>query len=78
MLSGDKGRRLVMKMPRDRLLTESDGPFAQLDGQCAWPGDVKIAVEVLARLWSEPAQTVNRQLLRNLRRLTATLPVVPQ
>ena len=78
MLSADKGRRLVMKMPRDRLLTESDGPFAQLDGQCAWPGDVKMAVEVLARLWSEPAQTVNRQLLSNLRRLTATFPVVPQ
>ena len=78
MLTSNKGRRLAMNMPRDRLLTESDGPFAQLDGQCAWPADVKVAIEILARLWSEPVGAVNRQLLGNLRRLTATLPVMPQ
>ena len=74
MLLGSKGRRLVMNMPRDRLLTESDGPFAQLDGECAWPGDVKMAVEILARLWFEPVEAVDGQLLTNLRRLAATLP----
>ena len=78
MLLGNKGRRLAMKMPRDRLLTESDGPFAQLDGQCAWPGDVKMAVEILAGLWSEPVEAVNRQLLSNLKRLAATPPVAAQ
>ena len=30
MLHGEKGRQLVLKMPRDRVLTESDGPFAQI------------------------------------------------
>ena len=72
MLSGKKGRQLVTNMPTDRLLTESDGPFAQLDGQCAWPGDVKVAVEIIARLWSESVEAVDRQLLSNLKRLTAT------
>ena len=78
MLSGDKGRRLVMKMPRERLLTESDGPFAQLDGRCAWPGDVRTAIEILAGLWSEPVEVVNRQLLSNLKRLTAPLSALAQ
>ncbi|WP_137390413.1 Qat anti-phage system TatD family nuclease QatD [Rhodoligotrophos defluvii] len=71
MLSGDKGRQLVLKMPRERVLTESDGPFAQIDGRAAWPWDVVRAVETLAQLWSEPPDAVDRQLRENLRGLTA-------
>ena len=33
MLLGERGRQLVHRMPRDRVLTESDGPFAQIDGR---------------------------------------------
>ena len=69
MLSTNKARQLVMNMPKDRLLTESDGPFAQIGGHAAWPGDVERAVEALAHLWSESVQVVNRQLSINLRRL---------
>jgi TatD DNase family protein len=69
MLVGDKGRALVTKMPRDRVLTESDGPFAQVDGRPAWPWDADRAVETLAQIWSEPANVVRRRLLDNLGRL---------
>ena len=70
MLRGDKGRQLVLRMPRDRVLTESDGPFAQIDGRSAWPWDVAKAVESLAELWSEPIDAVDRQLDANLKRLS--------
>jgi TatD DNase family protein len=70
MLFGEKGRTLVMKMPRDHVLTESDGPFAQVDGRAAWPWDADRAVETLAQIWSEPVDAVRSQLLDNLRRLT--------
>jgi TatD DNase family protein len=73
MLAGEKGRSLVMKMPRDRVLTESDGPFAQVDGRAAWPWDADRAVETLAQIWSQPVNEVRRQLLDNLRRLTKSL-----
>lgn len=69
MLASEKGRTLVSKMPRDRILTESDGPFAQLDGQAAFPWDVNRAVDALAVAWSEPVRNVEDQLLSNLRRL---------
>ena len=80
MLAGNKGRQLTLAMPRDRVLTESDGPFARIDGEAARPGDVRKAVEVLAMLWSEPTHAVQRSLLDNLMHLTtlhegAGLPV---
>lgn len=31
MLQGARGTELVARMPRDRVLTESDGPFARLE-----------------------------------------------
>jgi TatD DNase family protein len=74
MLAGDKGRALATKMPRNCVLTESDGPFAQVDGRAAWPWDADQAVGTLAQIWSEPVDAVRRRLLENLRRLTKELP----
>lgn len=70
MLAGDKGRALATKMPRDRVLTETDGPFAKVDGRAVWPWDADRAVEALSQIWSEPTDMVERQLVGNLRRLT--------
>ena len=69
MLRGDKGRELTKRMPKDRLLTESDGPFAQIDGRSAWPWEARNAVSELEKLWSQPASEVESQLMRNLSRL---------
>jgi TatD DNase family protein len=51
MLNTERGRRLARVMPPDRVLTESDGPFAIVDGQPALPSDVHHAVATLATLW---------------------------
>lgn len=69
MLGGIKGRTLVAKMPRDRVLTESDGPFALLDGRIAMPWETERATTVLAELWGEPVNKVQDQLFGNLCRL---------
>jgi TatD DNase family protein len=74
MLSGDRGRALVAKMPRDRVLTESDGPFAQVDRRAAFPWDADLAVATLAELWVEPTSIVRERLVGNLRRLVSRHP----
>ena len=71
MLAGKKGRQLALAMPKDRLLTESDGPFARVNGEAAQPRDVLKAVNVLASLWCEPRSVVQSRLDRNLKRLTS-------
>lgn len=70
MLGGSKGRALIAKMPHDRVLTESDGPFARVNGQKALPWDAERAAIALAELWDESFDEVNTQLLFNLQSLT--------
>jgi TatD DNase family protein len=71
MLAGEKGRALVGSMPRDRVLTETDGPFARVEGQSAYPWDASIAVAGLAGLWDVSEHEAERTLRENLRRLTS-------
>ena len=72
MLNGDRGRHLVLKMPRNRVLTESDGPFVQINGRAVWPWDVARVIKSLAELWSEPMEVVEQQLHENLKKLSAS------
>lgn len=71
MLNSEKGRSLIASMPRHRLLTETDGPFAQIDGRPACPWDARLAVELLAGLWCESVPAVQDRLLQNFRELVS-------
>ncbi|HWM49119.1 MAG TPA: Qat anti-phage system TatD family nuclease QatD [Xanthobacteraceae bacterium] len=69
MLRGAKGKELVKLVPRDRLLTETDGPFALVDGRPAKPWDVDEAILVLAELWRCGRSEIESELHSNLKRL---------
>jgi len=69
MLASSKGRALIASMPLERVLTESDGPFAQMRGRSLWPWDVTSALQPLAELWSTDELDVDRRLKNNLRDL---------
>lgn len=71
MLSSKSGRALTADMPRDRVLTESDGPFAQCSGRPSVPWDVSSAIELLADVWGVPPTSVRDTLNANLRRLSS-------
>jgi TatD DNase family protein len=74
MLAGERGRGIAAIVPRDRVLTESDGPFAQIDGRPLFPWDVANAEKELARIWGVAEKEVQYQLAQNLRRLTSMIP----
>ncbi len=71
MLASEKGRGLAARMPRERVLTESDGPFAQISRAAVMPWQVENAVEELSRLWSVPPEDVEESIRRNLQELLA-------
>ena len=73
MLLATKSRNLVSHMPRERMLTETDGPFAQVDGRGAMPWDVHRAVVQLSVLWKIPFNDVEQILNNNLQHLTSSL-----
>lgn len=75
MLVGEKGRTLAAEMPRDRVLTETDGPFAQLDGQAARPWDAASAAVALSILWGGSAEETDAHLVANLKTLVSSKSV---
>jgi TatD DNase family protein len=72
MLRSPKHRELVAKLPGDRLLTETDGPFVQVEGRAIRPRDVAATVTELATIRSVPERTMQKIILENLNRLVTT------
>ncbi|MFO0590455.1 MAG: Qat anti-phage system TatD family nuclease QatD [Polyangiaceae bacterium] len=62
MLTSRSGSALIRAMPRQRVLTESDGPFVKNEGVGASPLSIRVTVGALAKLWqvspNEAAATV--------------------
>lgn len=50
MMTKEKSRALVATLPLERLLTETDGPFTQIDGHPARPADIETTIGILGRL----------------------------
>ncbi len=73
MLLATKSRDLVSHMPHERVLTETDGPFVQIDGRSAMPWDADRAVDQLAILWQIPLTEVEQQLYINIRNLFTSI-----
>lgn len=71
MLRSKKGSEISSRIPRDKILTESDGPFAKMNKKSLTPMDMPKAVEILAQLWGEPIEAVNDRLLNSFQNLLA-------
>lgn len=69
MASSERGRQLICNLPLDRLLTETDGPFTEVNGRPACPTDVSHAVEEIARLLQMTQLEVAAQIRHNLKLL---------
>lgn len=71
MLRTEKGRKIIDAIPRDRALTESDGPFAKSYGHPAEPADMRTLVTDLAKVWGTDPSDVRHQVYDNLASLYA-------
>jgi TatD DNase family protein len=69
MLHSPKHRQLVVALPEDCLLTETDGPFVQVGGRPVRPREVAGTVEQLALVRGTSTETMARTVIANLRRL---------
>lgn len=59
------GKALIARLPRDRVLTETDGPFVQVKNQPAKPWDVVEVARALGTLWGLSDDDVRRQIHQN-------------
>jgi len=51
MLRSKRGRLIAARLPRERVLTESDGPFARVQGKPLMPWQAELAVQELSKIW---------------------------
>ena len=66
MVSNKSGQRIIERIPRKHLLTETDGPFVAVDKRPSVPADVCLVQENLAVRWRESTGEVRVRLSQNL------------
>jgi len=71
MLSSQNGRKLVEKMDRSRVLTETDGPYVKIGGERCRPSNVRNVIEKLAELWNTSAEETSVVVATNWGRMTS-------
>ncbi|MBX5242017.1 Qat anti-phage system TatD family nuclease QatD [Rhizobium sp. NLR22b] len=69
MTRTDRGRELIGSLPRDRILTETDGPFTQQDGRPTEPHDAPLAAIAVADVLGLSADATTKLIVSNLRAL---------
>jgi TatD DNase family protein len=72
MLKTKKGRSLASRMPKDKVLTETDGPFGSKNGRALEPADCKDAITTLAEIWGVDDPSAKSMVFESFRRLTAS------
>ncbi len=71
MLSSASGTRIVSALPRDRVLTETDAPFAKAPSARGDPTDIPRLVVALARTWRLSKDEARDQVFANMAALFA-------
>lgn len=69
MVRSDRGCALVAYLPMDSILTETDGPFTQINGHSAEPSDMNVTTDEIARVRNVPLHEIARAVQINLKAL---------
>ncbi|MBV9825360.1 MAG: TatD family hydrolase [Alphaproteobacteria bacterium] len=69
MLQSETARKTLSYIPRDRILTETDGPFTKRDGRPAMPVDIPDTVGQLAAFFEMKSNELAIQVRTNLKLL---------
>lgn len=69
MFSSANARALIKNMPVDRVIAESDGPFAQYRKSTVMPWDIDLTISELCAVWGYSQDKVRRIIIENGNRL---------
>lgn len=71
MLRSQNGQRIVAALPRERVVTETDGPYAKLGDRPSEPKDIPSVVTGLARVWKEEPEQARQRVFDNMAAIAA-------
>ncbi|WP_299082396.1 Qat anti-phage system TatD family nuclease QatD [uncultured Paraglaciecola sp.] len=71
MLASARARKVISWISQDRVLLETDGPFAKFDGKVLVPSDAGLLVEYLSIEWNNSKTQVLNKLSTNFKCLVS-------
>jgi TatD DNase family protein len=73
MLRSGKGQQIISRIPSDRLLTETDGPYVKIEGIPARPWDVVLVEKYLSKIWAIQPEEARERVRYNFRQMLIRL-----
>lgn len=67
MIKSKNGQKIIERIPVDRILTESDGPYVMTKGKPAEPNDVRLVIENLKIIWNKSFDETDQIIQRNFK-----------
>ncbi len=69
MLWNEKGRTVIERIPKERILTESDGPFIKVGTKTVVPANIQLVEEGLAKIWGVDSSGARTTVAHNFQAL---------
>lgn len=69
MIKSKKGAHIASLIPKNRFLTETDGPFGAVKGEKLMPWDAPTVLPTLAKIWNLDLEDVENLLQTNFKNL---------
>ena len=73
MLRSEKGKKIIDRIPPERLLTETDGPYVKVNRFSLLPWDVTIVENYLSAIWAMSPESVRKLIWSNYKKLLSQL-----
>jgi TatD DNase family protein len=67
MIKSKNGQKIIERIPVDRILTESDGPYVMTKGKPTEPKDVRLVIEHLKLIWNKSFDEIDQIVQKNFK-----------
>ncbi|MFI2859273.1 TatD family hydrolase [Paenibacillus sp. JSM ZJ436] len=69
MIESANGCKIIAKIPRDRMLTETDGPFIKVEGNVVTSRDISLVLKYLSNFWECSYEDAELQVKNNFNKI---------
>lgn len=76
MIQTTNGKKIISRIPLERVLTETDGPFVQVSGRAAEPTDINCVEKFLASEWKMSNVDARTNVRENFLRIVQPINMV--
>ena len=78
MVKSKNGQRIIDQVPKNRVMTETDGPYLRIGSRNVTPSDVASVLEYLSRVWGSAFDEAESQVAENFRGLLDDIQANPK